>query len=98
MDVEIKVADLRLVICRILDHIEQDLGHASLALDQDDYWDVVDDERYDFTKSPTNFEHGQLRDDWEFLSSIIKDKDQAVSLMLIHAAPLLRRIGEQIGQ
>ena len=28
----------------------------------------------------------------------IKDKDQAVSPMLIHVAPLLRRIGEQVGQ
>jgi hypothetical protein len=98
MDVEIKIADLRLVIGRILDHIEHDLGHATLVLDQDDYWDVADDERYDFTKSPTGLGHGQLRDDWEFLSSIIEDKDQAVSLMLIHIAPLLRRIGEQVGR
>lgn len=98
MDVEVKVADLRLVLCRILDHIEHDLGHATVKLDQDNYWDIADEERYDFKKSPRNFEHGQLRDDWEFLSSIIEDKDQAVSLMLIHAAPVLRRIGEQVGQ
>ena len=98
MDVEVKIADLRLVICQILDHIERDLGYATVKLDQDNYWDVADEERYDFTKNPKSFEHGQLRDDWEFLSSLIKDKDQAVSLMLIHAAPLLRRIGEQVGQ
>jgi hypothetical protein len=98
MDVEVKIADLRLVIGRIFDHIEHDLGYATIKLDQDDYWDVADAERYDFTRSPTNLGHGQLRDDWEFLSSIIKDKDQAVSLMLIHVAPLLRRIGEQVGQ
>jgi|SRR3954447_7309424 hypothetical protein len=98
MDVVIKISDLRLVICRILDHVEQDLGHGTLKLDQDSYWDVADDERYDFTRIPKNFEHGQLRDDWEFLSSIINDKDQAVSFMLVHVAPLLRRIAEQIGQ
>lgn len=98
MDVEVKIADLRLVIGRILDHIEHDLGHTVVKLDQDDYWDVADEERYDFTKSPTSLGHGQLRDDWEFLRSILEDKDQAVSLMLIHVAPLLRRIGEQVGQ
>jgi hypothetical protein len=98
MDVEIKVADLRVIIDRILDHIERDLGHTTVKLDQDNYWDVADDERYDFTKTPGNFEHGQLRDDWEFLSSILDDKEQAVSLMLAHVAPLLRRMGEQIGQ
>jgi hypothetical protein len=98
MAVEINIAELRLVINRILDHIERDLGHANVKLDEDNYWDVADEERYDFAKSPKNFEHGQLHDDWEFLSSILRDKDQAVALMLIHAAPLLRRIGEQVGQ
>ncbi|MBW8830350.1 MAG: hypothetical protein JF606_13110 [Burkholderiales bacterium] len=98
MAVEINISELRLVINRILDHIEHDLGHASVKLNQDDYWDAADAERYDFTKSPGNFEHGQLHDDWEFLSSIIKDKDQAVAFMLIHVAPLLRCIGEEVGQ
>jgi hypothetical protein len=98
MDVEIKLSELRLVINRILDHIEHDLGRESVKLDQDNYWDVADVERYDFTKSPENFGHGQLYDDWEFLSSILKDKDQAVALMLLHVAPLLRYIGEEVGQ
>jgi hypothetical protein len=98
MDVEINISELRLVVNRILDHIEHDLGHKSVKLDQDNYWDVSDEERYDFTKTPKNFEHGQLYDDWEFLSSILKDKDQAVTLMLIHLAPLLRRIAEQVRQ
>ena len=36
MDVEIKIVDLRLVVGRILDHIEYDLGHTVVKLDQDD--------------------------------------------------------------
>jgi len=98
MAVEINVSDMRTVINRILDHIEKDLGYMSVKLSQDDYWDVAEVERYDFTKSPNNYVAGQLHDDWEFLTSIMKDKDQAVSLMLIHVAPLLRCIGEEIGQ
>ncbi len=86
MDVEIKIADLRLVVGRILDHIEYDLGHTVVKLDQDDYWDVADEERYDFAKSPTGLGHGQLRDDWEFLRSILDDKGQAVSLIRTLAA------------
>jgi hypothetical protein len=95
-NLELEISELRLVLNRILDHIEHDLGKARVTLDQDNYWDVADEERYDFAKSPQNFEHGQLGDDWEFLSAILKDKDQAVALMLMHAAPLLRRIGEQV--
>lgn len=98
MAIEIKIVELRLVINRILDHIEHDLGKVSVKLDEDDYWDVADEERYDFTKTPKNFEHGQLHDDWEFLTSILGDKDQAVALMLAHVAPLLRRISEQVGE
>lgn len=96
MAVEIKLADLRLVINRILDHIEHDLGKKEVILDEDNYWDVGTQERYDFSKSPENFEHGQLSDDWQFLSAILDDKDQAFALMLMHATPLLRRIGEQV--
>ena len=98
MDVEIRIADLRLVIERILDHIERDLGYATMKLDLDGYWDVARAERYDFTKIPGDFENGSLRDDWEFLTSILNDKENAVSFMLDHVAPLLRRIGEQIGK
>lgn len=94
-DFEIEISELRLVINRILDHIEHCLGKSKITLDHNDYWDVAYEERYDFGKSPQKFDHGQLADDWEFLSTIIKDKDQAVTLMLLHAAPLLRRIGEQ---
>ena len=98
MEQEIKISELRLVISRILDHIEQNLGIASVKLNQDDYWEVLDDERYDFTKTPVNYGHGQLSDDWEFLSSILKDKDQAVALMLIHVAPILQWLGEEVGR
>jgi hypothetical protein len=95
-NLNIEISELRLVVNRILDHIENDLGKARVTLDQDDYWDVADAERYDFTKTPENFEHGQLSDDWEFLSAILKHQDQAFALMLTHATPLLRRIGEQL--
>ncbi|PZQ74751.1 MAG: hypothetical protein DI563_11450 [Variovorax paradoxus] len=96
MAVEIKIADLRLVINRILNHIEHDLGRKEVVLDEDDYWDVGTQERYDFTKSPAFLELGKLSDDWEFLSAILNDKDQAFALMLLHATPLIRRIGEQV--
>jgi hypothetical protein len=98
MAVEIKISELRSVVNQILDHIEHDLGQKSVALDQDDYWDVADDERYDPNKSPEKYVVGRLHDDWEFLCSILRDKDRAVALMLVHAAPLLRRIAEQIGR
>jgi hypothetical protein len=95
-NVEIEISDLRLVINRILDRIEQDGRGVRIKLSEDDYWDVSSAERYDFTKVPQNFEHGQLRDDWQFLLSILADVDHAVAPMLLHVAPLLRCIAERV--
>ena len=97
-ELKIDVAELRTVINRILDHIEYDLGKREVILKQDAYWDVPDDVRYNFTSDPSGYAVGQLSDDWDFLKSILKDKDQAVSLMLIHVAPILLCLGEEVGQ
>jgi hypothetical protein len=98
MALKVNVSEMRIIVNRILDHIEHDLGKGSVSLTQDDYWEVADNERYDFTKSPDACAVGKLHDDWEFLRAILKDKDQAVALMLVYVAPILRGLGEEIGQ
>jgi hypothetical protein len=96
MVTRIKISDLRIVINLIFNHIEHDLKKENIFLEEDDYWDIIIHERYDFRKIPENFEHGQLSDDWHFLSSILNDKDQALDLMLMHVAPLLRYISDKV--
>jgi hypothetical protein len=98
MSVEVNVAELRTVINKIFDHIEHDLGIRSVPLTRDDYWTVLGSERFDLTKCPEANGVGKLYDDWEFLRPLLDDKDQAVSLMLSHVAPILRWLGEEIGQ
>lgn len=98
MDLEIKVADLREITNRIFDHVQKDLKVDAIRLTEDYYWDVPSDRLYDMANKPTELDCGQLYDDWEFLSHILRDKDQAVSLMLIHLAPLLRHMGLKVGQ
>ena len=97
MALEIEINDLRQVANRIFDHIQKDLKIDKVRIDQD-YWDIPKDKLYDPTKDPSDLVLGQLYDDWEFLSSILSDKEQAVSLMFVHLAPLLRYIGEEVGQ
>lgn len=46
---------------------------------------------------PTELNVGQLHDDWRLLTKIA-NRDEAVAYMLIHLAPLLRYIGEEVGQ
>jgi hypothetical protein len=96
MDLEIKISELRMVVNRIFDHIENELGQRIISLSQDDYWELGQIDRYDFTKDPSRHEVGKLYDDWEFLSAILTDENNSVPYMLVHLAPLLRFIGEEV--
>jgi arginine repressor len=92
--------DLKKVTNAILDHVIDDLKIEKVTIEngEDFYWEVPSDKLHAVKEPPPKLDVGRLADDWEFLQSILKDKDHAVALMLIHVAPLLRRIGEKIGQ
>lgn len=98
MTVKIDLARLRRITNRIFDHMERDLGLTDVALDQDDYWHAMSPEKYNVLDRPRDLGIGKLSDDWEFLCNLSDDRREAVALMLIHVAPLLERIGEQVGQ
>ena len=97
---ELDIRELKKVIDAIFDHIVNDVKVEKLTIkdDQDFYWDVPSDKLYAVKDAQPQLDVGKLADDWEFLQAISKDKSQAVALMLIHAAPLLRHIGQEIGQ
>jgi len=97
---ELEIRDLKRVTDAILDHIVNDLKIEKFTIqdEKDFYWDVPSDKLFAVKEAQPKLDVGRLADDWEFLQSILKDKDQAVALMLMHVAPLLRQIGEEIGQ
>ena len=100
MENEIDLRALKQVTNAILDHVINDLKIKTLAIkgDRDFYWEVPSDQLYAVKKEQPQLDMGRLLDDWEFLAPIINDKEQAVALMLIHLAPLLRYLGEEVGQ
>ncbi|SFR94379.1 hypothetical protein SAMN05216570_0977 [Dyella sp. OK004] len=96
----VNIGDLRRIVNDLLDHVESVNG-PELRLDQDYYWDLGSEVMYDVTKQVANVDLvGSLGDSWEFLLNMQRDdiKQNGPSLMLIHAAPLLRYIGEKVGQ
>lgn len=94
----IEIAELRSIVNAILDHISNDLNIKTVDIDQDFYWNVDSGSLYEASKKPPETDLGSLHDDLEFAREILGDKDQAVALMLVHVAPLLRYVGEKIGQ
>jgi hypothetical protein len=97
-DVEINVTKLRSITNAIFLHIEKDLQVTSVPLDEDYYWTVAPEELYQFRNAPTNLNVGSLCDDLEFLSPVEGDEKMAVSLLLLHVAPLLTYLATKIGQ
>lgn len=94
----IKVSELRAIIDSILSHVENDLRLDEIELSEDYYWNIPDEALYSVGQNPSELTVGSLCDDLEFLRPLLKDKEQAFSLMLIHVAPLLRYIATKVGQ
>jgi len=94
---EIKIKQLREIVNKLLNHIENDLGIEKIVLDKNFYWDMDSKQRYDVETTPT-LNMGSLHDDWEFVSSLLEKDSDPVSLSLTELAPLLRYLGEKIGQ
>lgn len=98
MDFEIETRKLRDIVNSILCHMEHDLGHSVIKLPVESYWQVSDEDRYDFTKVEVDFVHGNLRDDWEFLLPLCDDRDQVLVIMLMHVAPILQAIADHASE
>jgi hypothetical protein len=94
---EIDIEKLRSITNLIFDHIIEDVKIKQIELRKDYYWDIDTEQLYNMKNDPIELGVGQLYDDWEFLTKI-ENRDEAVAYMLTHLAPLLRYIGEEIGQ
>lgn len=97
---ELEIRALKRITNAIFDHIIHDLKVEKFVIseEKDFYWNVPSDKLFAVTEAQPQLDVGRLADDWEFLEPLLKDKAQAVALMLMHVAPLLRDIGEEIGQ
>ncbi|WP_155392955.1 hypothetical protein [Xanthomonas albilineans] len=98
--VQFNLRDLKKVSDAILDHIVNDLKieKITIADDKDFYWEIPSDQVYAIKEPPPILDIGRLTDDWEFLAPLLDNRDQAVSLMLVHVASLFRHIGQEVGQ
>jgi len=96
----IEIAELRRIVDALLAHVERVHG-PEFKLDTDYFWDLGSPQMWNVgTEIVKVDEVGSLGDSWEFLFNMRDHDIERVgpSLMLIHAAPLLRYIGEKVGE
>jgi len=100
MQNEIDLRALKRAINAVLDHLVENVGVEKLPIKaaEDFYWDVPTSQLYAVKGNQPKLDVGRLADDWEFVTLMLRDKNSAVGAMLLHLAPLLRRVGEEVGQ
>jgi hypothetical protein len=96
MAFEVAFSDLRRVVNRLLDHAQEKLGSDVIVVQQDMYWDVPEDWRYNVASPPGQLDIGSLYTDWDILRKLVDLEQEPVSLLLDELAPLLAYIGLQV--
>lgn len=94
----INLTELKSAIDAIFLHMTDGLGLHEIPLSQDYYAEVPEESLYAVGQAIESPSVGSLVDDLRFLNGMSRDKDEAVSLMLMHVAPLLRYIAHKVGQ
>ena len=91
--------DLRVIINKMFDHLEHDVGVTELDIGDSLYHDVDISEKFKNFGTPPQPSLGDLIDDLEFLQPLVEqDREMAVSLMFMHISPLLKYIAHRVGQ
>ena|SRR5205807_2097868 len=95
---EIDVKALKGAVNAILDHLIDDLGLDKIKIEEgsDHYWHCPASEIHDMSKKPIGLDVGSLGDDVDFVKLIKRGQSGDVSYNLVHVAPLLRYIAENV--
>ena len=98
MSDQIDIRQLRDAINAIFEHLIHDLGRQTIEIEpgRDLYWHVPVSELYEMGKKPIGIDIGRLSDDVDFVKLVQRGQSGDVSYNLVHIAPLLRYIAEQI--
>lgn len=92
---KIKIDDLEKIMEKLFQHLRNQKV-SELVINEDYYWNIDIKERYNPYQKPTNFDLGQLEDDWNELLKIINSDSEPLSYAFVWVSNLLRIIGEKI--
>ena len=78
---EIILSDLQKITIEIFKELEE-YGVKKIEFDQDYYWYISKEERYEPMDKPSDLQLGQLTFDWEDLENILSEKEFVMSYSL----------------
>ncbi|MCA9292442.1 MAG: hypothetical protein KDA20_01365 [Phycisphaerales bacterium] len=89
----ITVNELRNACDRLLSHLEES-GQTEFDFDDDLYWDIPADVRYDAYSPIEAATAGQLEEDWKNVVEIQRGNSEPVGYALVWLSTIMRRVGE----
>lgn len=95
---KINLRDVKTITNRLLDHLIETRGLEQVEVEKSFYWSVPAEDRYEVEKDPGQLDVGDVRDDWEFVSTLLDDENQPVAYQLTELAPVLQCLGELLGE
>lgn len=87
-DVALKVLDIKKLVNMLSDE-------KVVELNEDLYWNILDEELYDPYETPMDFTMGSLSEDWLFLQRIVKKERDMIDYDLYKLASILRFLGKK---
>lgn len=91
---KIKIEELELITKKLFQHLRNQ-KILELDINEDFYWNIDFNERYNPYQKPSNLDLGQLEDDWNELCKIINSDSEPISFAFVWLSSILRIIGEK---
>lgn len=91
---EVSTKDLRRVTQALLQHLEE-TGQTTFEIDDDYYWEIPAEKRYQPYEKPTELQLGQLSDDWTEVTRMVGGERKMIAYGLVWLSAVIRRVGEK---
>jgi hypothetical protein len=91
---KIKIDELETITKKLFQHLRNQ-KILEFDIEEDFYWNIDKNERYNPYKKPLNLDLGQLEDDWSELVNIINSNSETISYAFVWLSNILRIIGEK---
>lgn len=94
-NIKIRLTDLKKIIKSLFNELNKLNDNTAFSLDEDFYWNILDEELYDVYKDPKELTMGRLFDDWEFLGKIVNNDREIIDYDLYKLAAILKFLGKK---
>src|SRR4030042_471358 len=92
---KIDIENIQKISNLLFDHLKKN-GFKNISINEDHYWNITKEKRYDTYEKPSDFKLGQLSHDYENLLSFLNDKNIVTGYGFVWLGEIFKIIGEKV--